>query len=55
MMKKKEIIQHRNIDNNPKIWCPYKEHQQYVSACKKNCRRKEHCQAYRDYREPRLF
>ncbi len=38
-----------------KIWCPEGEHYQYVEVCKTSCKKMAVCEAYGDYREPRLI
>jgi hypothetical protein len=38
-----------------KIWCPDREGFQYITACLSNCKKKEKCKAFRNYREPQMF
>jgi hypothetical protein len=44
--------QDKNID---KIWCPEGGRYQYVEVCKASCRKIHRCEAYADYREPKLI
>jgi len=53
MAKKPEPDQQAKCSD--KIWCPYKEGFRYVEACISNCKKKEKCPTFRDYREPWLF
>jgi hypothetical protein len=44
--------QQKNAD---KIWCPEGEQYRYVEVCKASCKKRDRCEAYADYREPKLI
>ena len=41
--------------NTDKIWCPEGEHYQHVEGCMASCKKLNRCEAYSDYREPKLI
>jgi len=41
--------------NTDKIWCPEGGRYQYVEVCKASCKKFHRCEAYAEYREPRLI
>lgn len=45
-------IQNRNRD---KVWCPDGGHYQYVEGCEASCKKINRCEAYADFREPKLI
>ena len=53
--KKPNIEQDSQSAVADKIWCPFREGFRYIKACISNCKKKEKCRTFRDYREPRLF
>jgi len=55
MAKKPDTEQDSQAKGPDKIWCPYREGFRYIKACISNCKKKEKCKTFRDYREPRLF
>ena len=55
MAKKPDVKQNDKDGKIQKIWCPDRESFQYINACNLNCRKKDSCQAWRDYLEPKLF
>jgi len=55
MGKKPEEKQDIQDENNAKIWCPDRENFQYVKVCDMNCKKKDKCEAFRNYVEPKLF
>ena len=55
-MTKKHDSKQKDTDKNiAKIWCPDGKNFQYVKACDSGCEKKDKCEAFRDYFEPRLF
>jgi len=55
MIKKHDSKQEDTDINTAKIWCPDGENFQYVKACDSGCKKKDKCEAFRDYFEPRLL
>jgi len=53
-MEVKEKKDNQNKDT-AKVWCPYRENFQYIKMCDVNCKKKDKCEAFRDYLEPKLF
>jgi hypothetical protein len=53
--KKPDPAQDSQAKGTDKIWCPYREGFRYIKACISNCKKKEKCKTFREYREPRLF
>jgi hypothetical protein len=41
--------------NTDKVWCPDGGHYRYVEVCKASCTKANRCEAYAEYREPRLI
>jgi len=41
--------------NTDKIWCPEGGRYQYVEVCRASCKKIHRCEAYADYREPKLI
>jgi hypothetical protein len=41
--------------NTNKIWCPEGGRYQYVEVCRVSCKKIQRCEAYADYREPKLI
>jgi len=55
MKKNLESEQNTRDKNILKIWCPDRENFQYIKVCDSTCKKKDKCEAFRDYREPKLF
>ena len=55
LSKKPDSEHDSQANGTDKIWCPYREGFRYIKACISNCKKKEKCRTFRDYREPRLF
>jgi hypothetical protein len=53
--KKHDSKQEDTDKNIAKIWCPDGENFQYVKVCDSGCKKKDKCEAFRDYVEPGLF
>jgi hypothetical protein len=41
--------------NTDKIWCPEGGQYKYVEVCEASCKKKNKCEAYAEYREPRFI
>jgi hypothetical protein len=54
LMGVKEEQENQNRDTD-KIWCPYRENFQYAKVCDVNCKKKDKCESFRHYLEPKLF
>ena len=55
MAKKSDKEKENQDTDTAKIWCPEKEIFQYIHVCEINCKKKDGCEAFRDYVEPKLF
>jgi len=60
IMRKKpdtSLIKDANVQNKnkDKIWCPEGGHYRYIEVCKASCKKINRCEAYADYREPKLL
>lgn len=51
-LTKNTNVQHKNAD---KIWCPERGHYRYIEVCQASCKKINRCEAYADYREPKLI
>ena len=53
---KKNDSKHDNQNKNiVMIWCPHGENFQYIKVCGSNCKKKDKCEPFKDYLEPKLF
>jgi hypothetical protein len=55
MTKKLDAEESQSALNTAKIWCPEGENFQYIKVCDVHCQKKDRCNPFRDYFEPKLF
>ena len=48
-------IEEKQDINMIKIWCPDKEHFQYIKVCERNCKKKDRCEVFQNHFQLKLF